>query len=60
MSKKLSKLTDQITAEITSLKDEIETVTKTAASAGRARKLTNSLGKLFKEFRKESIAYHKN
>jgi len=38
---------------------ELPTVDKTAASAQRARKLTLDLARLGKQFREESIAFHK-
>ena len=54
---------EQLVAELKQscedLIEELETVTKTKASAARARKLTSEIASLGKEFRKESIAFHK-
>lgn len=55
----LERLIGEISANMDSLTTEMESCLTNASAARRARKLTSELGKQFKEFRAESVAYFK-
>ena len=48
-----------MTTQMDELVQELEACKTNKSAAGRARKLTLSLAKLGKDFRKQSIEYHK-
>ena len=52
-------LLNEIKAQIASFVEEAEKGDKVKLAAGRARKVSNSLGKLLKEYRAASIEHHK-
>lgn len=55
----MKKLIVKIQAAMELLENELAKSTEIKAAAGRARKLTLNLTKLFKEFRKASVEFHK-
>ena len=55
----LENLIEEIEGKIGEMEDDLEKSTNNASAARRARKATSELEKLFRQFRKESVAYHK-